>query len=178
LKEAQRSRVSYREIGASRDGDPPGYNVDHHRIQLGIGDTVFNRAVEALRAWKMFQLGWVELFWPSAPIAEGTTVAILAHLFGLWSLNAARIVYVVDEAEPVHRFGFAYGTLVEHVERGEERFTVERHREDDSVWYDVRAFSRPRHLLAIAAYPLGRRMQARFARDSLKAMLRHISAVG
>jgi uncharacterized protein (UPF0548 family) len=178
LKKAQRSRLSYPEIGASREGDPPGYNVDHHRIQLGFGDAVFNRAVDAVRAWKMFRLSWVELCWPNTPIAQGATVAILVHLSGLWSLNAARIVYVVDETEPVRRFGFAYGTLIEHVERGEERFTVERHSADDTVWYDLRAFSRPRHPMAVAAYPLGRWIQKRFARDSLKAMLRHTSASG
>jgi hypothetical protein len=29
-------------------------------------------------------------------------------VFGVWTLNTCRIVYVVDEAT---RFGFAYGTL-------------------------------------------------------------------
>jgi uncharacterized protein (UPF0548 family) len=124
----------------------------------------------------MFQLGWVEVFPPGAPIREGTTVAILVQLFGLWSLNAARIVYLVDEVEPVRRFGFAYGTLVDHAEKGEERFTVEWHPADDSVWYDLRAFSRPHHPAALAAYPLSRRIQKRFARESLKAMLLHSNA--
>ncbi len=73
----------------------------------------------------MFQLGWVETFPGSAAIAEGTTVAILVHLFGCWSLNAARIVYVIDQPLPLARFGFAYGTLMNHAERGEERFMVE-----------------------------------------------------
>jgi uncharacterized protein (UPF0548 family) len=124
----------------------------------------------------MFQLGWVEVFPPGAPIGEGTTVAILVHLFGLWWLNAARIVYRVDEIGPVRRTGFAYGTLADHAEQGEERFTVEWRQADDSVWYDLRAFSQPRHLAAVLAYPLSRQVQRRFARDSLKAMLLHSSA--
>jgi uncharacterized protein (UPF0548 family) len=97
-------------------------------------------------------------------------VAILARSLGLWWLNACRIVYVVDEPGPVQRFGFAYGTLPEHAESGEERLTVERHEEDSAVWYDILAFSRPRHMLARLGYPWARRVQKRFARDSAAAI--------
>jgi uncharacterized protein (UPF0548 family) len=78
----------------------------------------------------------------------------------------------VDEAGPVARFGFAYGTLPGHAESGEERFLVEWDRTGDAVRYDVLAFSRPRHPLARLGYPLTRRAQRRFARDSAAAMLR------
>ena len=118
----------------------------------------------------MFDLGWVELRWPDAPIAVGTTVAVLAR-FGGWWLNAARIVSVFDDPAPRRRFGFAYGTLEDHVEQGEERFSVEWDERDGSVWYDLLAFSRPHHPLVRAAYPLTRRLQRRFARDSARAMM-------
>lgn len=144
--------------------------VDRNRVRLGQGQAVFARAVQAIREWKMFQLGWLETFPAGAAIAKGTTVAILVRLFGLWALNAARIVYVIDQPLPLARFGFAYGTLTCHAERGEERFMVEWRAGDDSVWYDLLAFSRPNHPLARAAYPLSRWLQKRFARDSLKAM--------
>jgi alpha-ketoglutarate-dependent taurine dioxygenase len=52
--------------------------------------------------------------------------------------------------QPVRRFAFAYGTLAEHAESGEERFQVEW-REDDSVWYDILAFSRPNQLFSRTA---------------------------
>ena len=52
-------------------------------------------------------------------------------LLGLWWLNACRIVYVVDEAGPVTKFGFAYGTLPGHAGTGEERFLVEWDRASD-----------------------------------------------
>ncbi|HEV3306332.1 MAG TPA: DUF1990 family protein [Candidatus Sulfotelmatobacter sp.] len=68
------------------------------------------------------------------------------------------------------RFGFAYGTLGEHAESGEERFTVEWSRDDDSVWYDILAFSRPRQMLARLGYPLSRLLQKRFAEDSKAAV--------
>jgi uncharacterized protein (UPF0548 family) len=61
------------------------------------------------------------------------------------------------------------------MESGEERFTIEWRREDDSVWYDLLAFSRPRHRLARSGAPLSRRLQRRFARDSLHAMMRAVT---
>jgi uncharacterized protein (UPF0548 family) len=97
-----------------------------------------------------------------------------------WVLVAARIVYVVDEVMPtdggdgvVERFGFAYGTLHEHLECGEERFVVER-MGDDSVWYELAAFSRPHHPLAWLGYPIVRWNQKRFARLSQAAMVRAV----
>jgi uncharacterized protein (UPF0548 family) len=91
--------------------------------------------------------------------------------FGFYSLNACRIVYVVDEKGPLTRFGFAYGTLAEHAESGEERFMVEWNRDQDRVWYDILAFSRPKKILARLGYPLSRLLQRQFARASKAAML-------
>ncbi len=106
-----------------------------------------------------------------APLEVGTTVGALARHYGFWSLNPARITYLVEETGAVERFGFGYGTLTGHVERGEERFSVEWSREDDSVHYDVLAFSRPKHSLAWLGYPFARLLQRRFASDAKKAML-------
>ena len=119
----------------------------------------------------MFGMNWVKLFYTDTPIEIDRTVAILVNHFGFYSLNAARIVYVLEETGDVQRFGFAYGTLTEHGEVGEERFSVEFHRENDEVWYDLYAFSRPGSFLAKAGYPLSRYLQGAFARDSKLAML-------
>jgi len=73
----------------------------------------------------MFDMPWVELWWPDTPIKVDATVAVLISHFGFWSLNACRIVYEIDERGACERFGFAYGTLPQHGERGEERFSVE-----------------------------------------------------
>ena len=123
----------------------------------------------------MFDTGWISLCWPDTPIQVGSTVAILVRHYGFWSLNASRIVYVVDDRGARPRFGFAYGTLTEHAEIGEERFTVEFEPEDETVWYDIYAFSRP-HGLARLGYPWSRRLQRRFARDSLRAIRRTTTA--
>jgi uncharacterized protein (UPF0548 family) len=173
--DAQRDApFSYDEVGASR-GDakaPTGYAVDHNRVRLGGGSETFDRAVAALHAWKMFDLGWARVVPEGAPVQVGTTVAVLAQHYGFHSLNPCRISYTFeqDEGDLVRR-GFAYGTLPDHGEKGEERFTVEWRRMDDSVFYDLYAFSRPNQLLAKLGYPLARRLQHRFARDSLQAMV-------
>ncbi|MGA7930908.1 MAG: DUF1990 domain-containing protein [Candidatus Sulfotelmatobacter sp.] len=168
------SGFSYPEVGASATAVPTGYNVDHNRIQLGSGEVTWQRAAEAIRKWRMFSVAWVNLHWTSAPIQVGTDVAVSVCHFGFYSLNACRIIYVVDEESPVRRFGFAYGTLGEHAESGEERFTVEWSRDDDRVWYDILAFSRPRQMFARLAYPLSRSLQRKFATASKLAMLQSV----
>ena len=62
------------------------------------------------------------------------------------------------------------------MERGEERFRVEWHHADDSVWYDILAFSRPNQMVARVGYPIVRFLQKRFATDSKAAMCRAVSA--
>ena len=161
---------TYQAVGATANNSPSGYNADHARVQLGSGKEVFDKATAALRRWEHFRLGWVEICNPESAIEPGKTVAVLARVFGLWTMNACRIVYVMDEAGPVTKFGFAYGTLPEHAESGEERFLIEWHQQDDAVWYDILAFSRPNQLLTWLGYPVVRRMQERFRRDSTAAM--------
>lgn len=164
---------SYSEVGTTKSqprDDHRDYTVDHNRTKFGEGEQTYQRAVSALRSWKQFELGWVTVVPRGKPLEVGTTVAVQAKTFGFWSLNAARIVYVIDEKQAGNTtFGFAYGTLPDHVERGEERFTVERH-EDGSVWYDIYAFSRPKHPLARIGFPIARMLQKRFVRDSLAIM--------
>jgi uncharacterized protein (UPF0548 family) len=161
--------------GAGSMEAPRGYAVDHHRIELGEGEDVFLRAIAAVKRWEMFNIGWVELLWPEAPIEIGTTVAVLAHHLGFWSLNACRVAVVIDEDGPVGKYGFVYGTLPDHAERGQERFTIEWNRHSNLVFYDIFAYSRPKKLLARLGYPFTRALQKRFARDSMQAMLRAVS---
>ncbi len=158
---------SYSEVGATLDRLPAGYDVDRHRVRLGYGEETFERAKNAVRRWKMFPVEMSRLYWPDKPIEQGTIVAVLFRAGCFWALNPARIVYTIDDCVEtangrVHRFGFAYGTLPDHLECGEERFTVEWHEADYSVWYELLAFSKPQHILSRIGYPLARREQARF----------------
>ncbi len=164
--------LSYSFVGATAKTPPPDYVVDHTRIKLGEGEMAFNAAKAGLERWEHFSLGWLEAWPPDTPIRTGEVVAVVARTAGVWWLNACRIVYVVDEDVRTCRFGYAYGTLPGHAESGEERFLIEWDRSNDSVWYDILAFSRPRHMLAKLGYPIVRRMQKRFGRESAAAMQR------
>lgn len=120
-------------------------------------------------------MDWVSLHRFSTGTAAGENAAVLAGHLGLWWLNACRIVYVIDEDGRCKRFGFAYGTLTDHAESGEERFQVEWNGETGEVWYDILAFSRPNQFLARVGYPLARRLQRRFVVGSQAAMLRAVA---
>jgi len=123
----------------------------------------------------MFDLGWVSLCWPESEIEVGTTVAPLARHFGFWSLHPTRIVLLVDDDDRrARRSGFAYGALQGHGERGEEAFIIERLHSDDSVWYDLRSFSRPAQALTTLGFPIARMLQRRFARESTEVMLKAV----
>jgi uncharacterized protein (UPF0548 family) len=169
---------THADVGATAKSLPSsGYVVDRTRVLLGQGEDIFQNARAALETWTQFDLGWVEASPADTPIRAGETVAVLIRAFGLWWLNSARLVYVVDETiESVARFGYAYGTLPGHVEAGEERFLVEWDHVTNQVSYEILAFSRPRHILTRIAQWQVRRMQQRFRDDSAAAMLRAANA--
>lgn len=174
LTEQAKLDFTYAAVGATATTLPAGYVVDHTRVKLGSGEAVFAAAKTALQKWQQFDLGWLQAWPPTTPIRAGEVVVIVARAIGLWWRNACRIVYVVDDVGPVTKFGFAYGTLPAHAGRGEERFLIEWNRADDSVWYDILAFSRPRHFLVWLGYPMVRLTQKQFGRASSAAMLRAV----
>jgi uncharacterized protein (UPF0548 family) len=172
--ETQRScELTYAQVGCTREGSIKGFNCDQYRVKLGNGETVFATACEAIRCWRMFPAPWTQVIQEHG-VRANETVAVLIKAFGLWWLNSTRIVYVVDNCD--RRLGFAYGTLPGHIECGEERFLVEWD-ENDAVWYDLRAVSRPRHWATRLGYPLTRLQQSRFAHDSQRAMIEVTSTI-
>lgn len=176
LESQNNQPFSYTEIGETRTATATeGYAIDNNRARLGTGRTTFDKAVEAVKNWKMFDIPWFDIYFDNPSLEVGKTVALLIRHFGFWSLNAARIVYILQESdEEIERFGFAYGTLAEHGERGEERFSVEYLKADESVWYDLYAFSKPNHLLSKLGYPVSRYLQKQFATESKAAMQKEI----
>ncbi len=169
---------SYAHVLFSNQSEPvPDFDNDQNRVLLGTGQAVYDAACEAIRNWRMFPGGWAWIEPPGAPIQTGETLAMVARVFGLHWVNACRIVYTLDGTGPERRFGFAYGTLPEHIECGEERFSVEW-LPDDTVWYDLKAFSKPRHPLVRLFKPVARLLQQRFVRASQRAMKRGIGLLG
>ncbi len=176
LAEQAALEFSYQAVGATATTPPAGYVVDRTRVKLGDGEPVFDSAIAALQRWEQFRLGWVEAWSPDTPIQPGEVVAVMGWAIGMWWLNSCRIVYVVDEFGPIRKFGFAYGTLPVHAESGEERFLIEWDRSDNSVWYDILAFSQPNQFLTRLGYPVVRRLQKRFGRESAASLCRAVQA--
>lgn len=168
LNDSQAAPLSYGPVGIVNAGGP-SWSVDEAIVTIGRGQADFARARAALIAWKQFDIGWVETFPRQAPAAVGTVVAVLVRHLGFWSLNGCRVLYFV---EGDGRFGFAYGTLTNHAESGEELFEVLLDPASDAVRYRIRAVSRPQAALARVGRPIARAFQARFRRASAESMKR------
>ena len=171
----------YGEVRATADPAAIGalasrYVIDRRRFSLGAGRPLFELARTALFTWRHFEIPWLELHGARGPVHEGQVVATLTRVLGLWFLNPCRVVYREDVADgtdaAVDEAAFAYGTLVDHVACGEERFTVRRDPASDEVVFEILAFSRPALLLTRLGHPWMRRVQKRFAADAAAALAR------
>ena len=85
-----------------------------------------------------------------------------------------RVVRVVDEPG---RRGFAYGTLPGHPERGEESFVVQL-ADDGTVFFHLRAFSRPARWFTRLGDPVSRRAQTMIAERYLRSVWQAAQAAG
>jgi uncharacterized protein (UPF0548 family) len=169
LEDSRSMPLSYGPVGLLND--PGRRRLDEARVTIGRGTADFARARAALESWQQFDIGWVELFPPKAPTATGTVVAVLIRHLGFWSLNGCRVVYQV---EGEGRFGYAYGTLPNHAEAGEELFEVSLDPGTGEVTYRIRATSWAFAPLTYPGQPFARVLQARFRRDSARVMARAI----
>lgn len=175
LRESKTLSLSYAPVGiVSRI--PAGYDADDSAVVIGSGEAGFERAKAALMSWRHFDLGWAGVHPADAPIALGSTVAVLVRHFGFWSLNGCRVLYFLGDRSHGLTFGFAYGTLTNHAEQGEEIFEVSLNQASQAVTYRIRAVSRPRAALARLGYPLVRMLQDRFRRESGEALRRAMQA--
>jgi uncharacterized protein (UPF0548 family) len=152
------------------------HRFDEQIVTIGRGEADFERARNALASWKHFDIGWVEAFPRQTSIDAGTDVAVLIRHLGFWSLNGARVLYHVGGRDGRAAFGFAYGTLTNHAESGEELFEVFVDDVSGDVRYRIRAVSWPQSAVTWISQPIVRLLQARFRRDSAAAMHRATSA--
>ncbi|MFT4235295.1 MAG: DUF1990 family protein [Microbacterium sp.] len=72
-------------------------------------------------------------------VGAGTTITVHGRVGGSRADAELRVIFVVEEAR---RVGFALGTVGGSVVSGEESFMIEW-RDNDEVWFSVRAFDRP-----------------------------------
>ena len=171
LRDSRALTLSYGDAGLLESIDAA--LLDEADTVIGSGAADFEKARHALIAWQHFNLGWVELFPRASPIAVGSVVAVLIKHLGFWSLNGCRVVYHA-RTNGDRSFGYAYGTLPNHAESGEELFEVVLDPASENVIYRIRATSQAQAMLAWLGQPIVRVLQARFRRDTAAAMKRAI----
>jgi uncharacterized protein (UPF0548 family) len=155
--DAATAMPSYSEVGGTAQQElPVGYRHDSYEVALGDRTHAFDQAVAALRGWSMHTRAGLHVFPEGASLAPDVTVLVVVRLGFLTTVAPCRVVYIVDEPD---RFGFAYGTLPGHPERGEEAFAV--HLSDGGTRFTIRAFSRPQEPIARLGGPITRVIQKR-----------------
>jgi uncharacterized protein (UPF0548 family) len=120
LEAARVAEVTYDHVGSTLAPEAKG--KARSRV-LGHGDEDFATAVERLKTWAPQKAIGAPVFPEATPPTLGVTILVELHLGPLTVVVPDRVVAVVDEPG---RFGFAYGTLPGHAERGEESFVVTR----------------------------------------------------
>lgn len=99
-------------------------------------------------------------------VAAGTTVRVHGRVKGCRADAELRVIYVIEEPR---RVGFALGTVDGSVVSGEEAFVIEW-RDNDEVWFTVRAFDRPASWLYRALPPLVRKRRRELFQRYLRAI--------
>jgi uncharacterized protein (UPF0548 family) len=164
LKASRADDLTYAPVGAAVDATlPTTLHRDRWETALGGADA-FDRGRQAVLDWRV-HLGAGLSVVTDGELRVGTNVAMVAPLPVGYIEATCRITAVIDEPDA---FGFAYGTLSVHPERGEESFIISR--TDDQVRFVVAAASEPAHPLARLAPPIARRLQDTACKRYLAAM--------
>ena len=157
LEQLADAPFTYREVGATRDGElPAGYDHVERVHVVGSGRADFDRAAAAVFRWAAQRCAGLQIQASGPASTPGTVVLMTAGLRRLGLDIPCRVVWVVDEPD---RRGFGYGTLPGHPESGEESFVVSL-RPDGDVVYELRAFSRLATRLSQLGGPLSHRAQS------------------
>lgn len=117
-------------------------------------------------------------FNPQVPLAERTMLLTAKFLWMTFELPV-RVTRVLDDVRatdrgPEQRWGYSYQTLAGHLERGEITFEVAKLLDSGAVHFRINSFSQTGHIAnvihRIGFRMVGRRLQRRFAEESLRNM--------
>jgi len=142
------------------------YRFDHASAVVGKGAEDFERARSAVGGWAMARQGWIDVHLEADSVTRGSQVAAVARVGPIWNVSYG-IVTQVDDGP--RRYAFSYGTTKDHAAKGEERFEVVHHDNNDVV-FSISAVSRPARWWGWLGYPIMRWTQARFRRGAIKAV--------
>lgn len=164
--------VTYAERGQTKSALlPVGYLHQRVTAVVGRGEVAWANAREGLLRWRAHKGAGLTIYPTDALIEPGVVVIATAQFGPVCLVIPCKVIYRTDEAE---RFGFAYGTLPGHPERGEEAFHVTQDNEG-TVRFEVVAFSRPADLVAKIGAPIGRAVQAATTRRYIEGLMRAVT---
>ncbi len=122
-------------------------------------------------------------FDPLAPLEHRAMLLTATYLWMRFELPV-RVSRVIDEARdgtagPEHAWGYSYQTLAGHIERGEISFEIIKTITTGLVRFRIHSFSQTGHIAnpvhRLGFRLVGRRLQARFAVQSLQNMQRLVA---
>lgn len=145
---------TYPEVGATGSELPSGYQHLRASRVVGSGREVFEQCAEVVMTWGVQRgAGLVVVPGDRVRVGAQNRVGLGVGPLRIWA--PCRVVYVVDEPT---RKGFAYGTVQGHPESGEESFVVSLD-DEDTVLFEVTAFSRPARWFARIGGPVTKLLQ-------------------
>lgn len=165
---------TYPEVGATADPSslPQSYNRDRHSVPLGEDTRSFDVGRQALLGWHAHRSLGARFVPKNPPLEKGRVLVSAIPLGPVTAIVPCRIVYVTDQTD---RFGFAYGTLPGHPERGEESFHIVR-TPAGQVSFEIVAFSRPADLLVRIGSPIARLVQVRATKRYLSGVREYVES--
>lgn len=163
LADARTTEPTYDHVGSTlRPGVPDGITNREFDVEVD-GDLLSAR--EALGRWVTHAGIGATIHPPDAPIEQGGTILVVISAGPLQLAVPDRLVAVVDEPG---RYGFVYGTLPGHQERGEELFLAEEVA-PGRLRLSIRVHARADRTLARLGGPFVTRFQVSAARGYLRA---------
>lgn len=164
LADAPGQELTYAPLGVSLDVDVETSLRRGRWVTDLPAANAFERGRAALEGWAVHRGSGLTVL-ADGELVEGTHVVLVAPLPVGFVDATCRVVRVVDEPD---RFGFAYGTLRLHPERGEEAFLVIRDRR--GTRFEVLMAASPVHPLARLVPPAATLLQSAAIRRYLAAM--------
>lgn len=122
LEQARGSSLTYDHVGSTLSPIDERRPLHQQHLVLGHGPEAFDSAKLGLRRWTCHGGIRATVHPGDAVVEVGSTLLVVLPVGPVRIVVPDRVVAVVDEPD---RFGFAYGTLDGHQERGEESFVAQ-----------------------------------------------------
>jgi Domain of unknown function (DUF1990) len=159
-----------------------GWNIDQYEADLPpekpgepLHNGSFSAAVTVLREYRFPPPDLITgIFVPDTPL-EQRVMLLRARFLGFTFEFGVKINGVIDDTQgDERRWGYRYATLEGHFERGQIEFLIIKNLKTGAMKFKISAFSQTGTIqnpfYRLGFWLFGRRLQRRFARESLRRM--------